>query len=40
MAQTTPEAQPYFSQPLLQIALMVIFLSLSGLGVILALPRV
>ncbi|MEO0380258.1 MAG: biopolymer transporter ExbB, partial [Pseudomonadota bacterium] len=40
MAQTTPEAQPYFSQPLRQIALMVIVLSLSGSGVILALPRV
>ncbi len=40
MAQTTPEAQPYFSQPLRQIALMVIVLGLSGAGVVLALPRV
>ena len=40
MAQPTPEAQPYFSQPLRQIALMVIVLGLSGAGVVLALPRV
>ena len=40
MAQTTPEAQPYFSQPIRQIVLMVIVLGLSGAGVVLALPRV
>ncbi|MEO0691638.1 MAG: biopolymer transporter ExbB, partial [Pseudomonadota bacterium] len=40
MAQTTPEAQPFFSQPLRQIALMVIVLGLSGAGVVLALPAV
>ncbi|WP_299368895.1 biopolymer transporter ExbB [uncultured Tateyamaria sp.] len=40
MAQTTPEAQPYFSQPFRQIALMLIVLVLSGVGAVLALPRV
>lgn len=40
MAQTTPEVQPHFSQPLRQIALMLIVLALSGIGVFLALPRV
>lgn len=40
MAQTTPEAQPHFSQPVQQIALMLIFLGLSGFGIVLALPRV
>jgi len=40
MAQTTPEAQPHFSQPVRQIALMLIVLGLSGAGVVLALPRV
>jgi len=40
MAQTTAEAQPHFSQPLRQIALMVIVLGLSGFGIVLALPRV
>lgn len=40
MAQTTPEAQPHFSQPVRQITLMVIVLGLSGFGITLALPRV
>jgi hypothetical protein len=40
MAQTTPEAQPHFSQPVRQIALMLIVLGLSGFGVVVALPRV
>lgn len=40
MARTTPEAQPHFSQPVRQIALMLIVLGLSGAGVVLALPRV
>lgn len=40
MAQTKVEAQPHFSQPVRQIALMLIVLGLSGFGVILALPRV
>ena len=40
MAQTTPEAQPHFSQPVRQIVLMIIVLGLSGAGVVLALPRV
>lgn len=40
MAQTTVEAQPHFSQPVRQIALMLIVLGLSGFGVVLALPRV
>ncbi|WP_299691885.1 biopolymer transporter ExbB [uncultured Tateyamaria sp.] len=40
VAQTTPEAQPHFSQPFRQIALMLIVLGLSGFGAIVALPRV
>ncbi|MEP5633729.1 MAG: biopolymer transporter ExbB [Tateyamaria sp.] len=40
MAQTTPEAHPHFSQPVRQIALMLIVLGLSGFGIVLALPRV
>jgi len=40
MAQTTPEAQPHFSQPVQQVLLMIIVLGLSGFGVVLALPRV
>ncbi|WP_415921534.1 biopolymer transporter ExbB [Tateyamaria sp. SN6-1] len=39
-AQTTPEAQPHFSQPFNQIALMLIVLGLSGFGAVVALPRV
>ena len=39
-AQTTPEAQPHFSQPFRQIALMLIVLGLSGFGAVVALPRV
>ena len=40
MAQTTPEAHSHFSQPVRQIALMLIVLGLSGFGIVLALPRV
>ena len=40
VAQTTPEAQPHFSQPFRQIALMLIVLGLSGFGAVVALPRV
>ena len=40
MAQTTPETQPYFSQPVRQVALMLMVLGLSGFGVVIALPRV
>ena len=40
MAKTTPEAQPHFSQPVRQIAMMLIVLGLSGFGIVLALPRV
>jgi hypothetical protein len=40
MAQTTPEVQPHFSQPVRQIVLMLMVLGLSGFGVVLALPRV
>ncbi|WP_299281024.1 biopolymer transporter ExbB [uncultured Tateyamaria sp.] len=40
MAQTRPEAQPHFSQPVRQIALMLIVLILSGFGAFLALPSV
>lgn len=40
MAQTTPEAHSHFSQPVRQIALMLIVLGLSAFGIILALPRV
>ncbi|MFL4470302.1 biopolymer transporter ExbB [Tateyamaria armeniaca] len=40
MAQTTPEAQPHFSQPVRQVLLMIVILLLSGAGVVLALPRV
>ncbi|MEL6889162.1 MAG: biopolymer transporter ExbB, partial [Pseudomonadota bacterium] len=40
VAHTAPEAQPHFSQPFNQIALMLIVLVLSGFGAIVALPRV
>ena len=40
VAHTAPEAQPHFSQPFNQIALMLIVLGLSGFGAIVALPRV
>ena len=40
MAQTTPETQPHFSQPVRQIFAMVFVLVLSTLGAVLALPRV
>ncbi|MEL6452191.1 MAG: biopolymer transporter ExbB [Pseudomonadota bacterium] len=40
MAQTTPEAQPQFAQPVRQIAMMLIVLGLSGFGAVVALPRV
>jgi len=40
MAQTTPEAQPHFSQPVQQIFAMVVVLGLSAFGAVLALPRV
>ncbi|WP_299151992.1 biopolymer transporter ExbB [uncultured Tateyamaria sp.] len=40
MAQTRPEAQPHFSQPVRQVALMLIVLILSGFGAFLALPSV
>ena len=39
-AQTTPEAQPYFSRPFRQILLMLTVLGLSGAGAVLALPQV
>ena len=40
VAHTAPEAQPHFSQPFNQIALMLIVLGLSGFGAVVALPRV
>ena len=40
MAQTTPEAQPHFSQPWRPIFLMLVVLGLCGFGAFLALPRV
>ncbi|MEL6618537.1 MAG: biopolymer transporter ExbB [Pseudomonadota bacterium] len=40
MAQTAPEAQPQFTQPWRQIVLMLTVLVLSGIGSVLALPRV
>lgn len=40
MAQTDTEARPQFSQPVRQIALMLLVLVLSGSGAFLALPRV
>lgn len=40
MAQTTPEAQPHFSQPVQQIFAMVFVLGFSLFGAIIALPRV
>ncbi len=40
MAQTTPETQPHFSQPVQQIVAMFIVLLLSGVGIFVALPRV
>ncbi|WP_299141763.1 biopolymer transporter ExbB [uncultured Tateyamaria sp.] len=40
MAQTTPEAQPYFSHPVRQIILMLSVLILFGLGAVFALPSV
>ncbi|WP_299747268.1 biopolymer transporter ExbB [uncultured Tateyamaria sp.] len=40
MAQTTPKAQPHFSQPVQQIFAMVFVLGMSLFGAVLALPRV
>ncbi len=40
MAQTTPETQPHFSQPIQQIVAMFVVLFLSGAGIFVALPRV
>ena len=40
MHQTDPEAEPYFSQPVRQVTLMLLVLGLSCVGAFLALPRV
>ena len=40
MDQPDHEAEPYFSQPIRQILMMVAVLVLSAVGVFLALPRV
>lgn len=40
MHQTDPEAEPYFSQPVRQVTLMLLVLGLSCVGAFVALPRV